>query len=114
MIPNAVTIYLAVRSVDLRWGYQRLSGAVTMSLGGNPRSGDLFIFYNARRTHIKVLFHDGSGYCVLYKRLDAGTFRLPVVTDPLTQRVSISEPEFQRLLAGTIIVNKTNRTGTIH
>jgi len=50
---------------------------VTEQLGRGARSGALFVFFGRRRTALKVLFFDDTGMCIVYKRLDAGAFRIP-------------------------------------
>lgn len=77
MIPRGVEVYVALDPIDLRWGFDRLCGVVAERLGRTARSGALFVFFGRRRTSVKVLFADPTGVCVFYKRLDAGTFRLP-------------------------------------
>jgi transposase len=47
------------------------------SLKKDPLSGDVFVFVNRRRTHIKLLVWDRSGFVLYYKRLERGTFELP-------------------------------------
>ncbi len=69
MIPNGVEIFVAMEPIDLRWGFDRLSGLVTSTLGHAPRSGALFVFRGKRGEALKVLFSDGSGLCLFYKRL---------------------------------------------
>src|SRR5436309_12542449 len=70
--------------IDLRWGFDRLAGLVGDRLGREARSGALFVFFGKRRDCLKVLFFDGTGMCLFYKRLDRGTFRLPLVPDGTT------------------------------
>ena len=77
MIPRGVEIYVALDPIDLRWGFDRLCGAVAERLGRQARSGALFVFFGRRRTAAKILFTDRTGVCVFYKRLDAGTFKIP-------------------------------------
>ena len=77
MIPRGVEIFVALEPIDLRWGFDRLCGVVAERLGRHARSGALFVFFGRRRTAVKVLFVDRTGVCVLYKRLDAGTYRIP-------------------------------------
>lgn len=100
MLPSEVAIFLATAPVDLRGGFDRLSGIVKETLRGDPRAGSLFVFTNRRRTHAKVLFYDRTGYCILYKRLDRGTFRLPTVIEPGAHSVLVSSEELALLLQG--------------
>jgi transposase len=77
MVPSDVPIYLATETIDLRWSFDILAGIVRERLGEEPRSGALFVFFGRRFDRLKILFFDQTGYCVLYKRLDRGTFRVP-------------------------------------
>jgi len=100
MVPNGVSIYVATAPVDLRGGFDRLSGIVAEGLRGDPRGTSLYVFVNKRRTRVKVLFYDRTGHCILYKRLDRGTFRLPTVIEPGSSSVAISSEELALLLQG--------------
>jgi transposase len=62
---------------DMRKGFDGLSGLVRNHLLRDPTCGDVFIFINGPKTHIKLLFWDGDGYVIYYKRLEKGTFDLP-------------------------------------
>ena len=77
MIPRGVEIFVALDPIDMRWGFDRLCGAVAERLGRSARAGALFVFFGRRRTSVKVLFCDRTGVCCFYKRLDANTFRVP-------------------------------------
>ena len=77
MIPDGVEIFVGVQPIDLRWSFDRLAGVVEARFGRDVRAGALFVFFGKRRSAIKVLFHDGSGLCLFYKRLDAGLFVPP-------------------------------------
>jgi transposase len=101
MIPHGVEVYVALDPIDLRWGFDRLAGVVTERLGRRARSrGALFVFFGRRRTALKVLFFDGTGLRVVYKRLDAGAFRIPEPVVSGDAACLISEREFEDLLAG--------------
>jgi transposase len=100
MVPTGVSIFVATMPVDLRGGFDRLSGIVTEALRGDPRGTSLYVFVNKRRTRVKVLFYDRTGHCLLYKRLDRGTFRLPTVIAPGSASVDISAEELALLLQG--------------
>ena len=82
MIPAKVAIYAAVTHVDLRRSFDGLSAAARDVLGGDPRGGALFLFFNRGRDRVKILWYDRSGFCLLYKRLDRGTFRFPSPLSP--------------------------------
>lgn len=69
--------YLYCGVTDMRKGFDGLSALVRSSMGGNPLSGDVFIFVNRRRDRMKLLVWDRSGFVLWYKRLEQGTFEMP-------------------------------------
>jgi hypothetical protein len=73
--------YLYRPAADMRKGYDGLSGLVRQGLGRDPLSGEVFIFLNRRRTQMKLLVWDRSGFVVWGKRLERGTFELPRTPD---------------------------------
>ena len=77
MIPVGVQVFVASAPIDMRFSFDRLAGLCQDQLGYDARSGALFVFFGKRRDALKVLFFDGSGMCVFYKRLDKGRFRVP-------------------------------------
>ncbi len=58
----------------MRRSFDGLSAVVKTELGGDPLSGEWFVFINRRRTLLKVLAYEEGGYCVWAKRLEAGQF----------------------------------------
>ncbi len=60
--------------VDLRLGYSGLVGLVHSGLRADPLSGDLYLFVSRRRTTCKVLSWDGTGFCILMKKLEGRRF----------------------------------------
>jgi hypothetical protein len=69
--------YLSRQAADMRKSYDGLSGLVRQGLGRDPLSGEVFIFMNRRRTLVKLLVWDRSGFVLWSKRLERGTFELP-------------------------------------
>lgn len=99
MIPHGVEVFVGLEPIDLRWGFDRLAGLVTERIGRDARSRALFVFFGKRRDALKVLFFDGTGLCLFYKRLDAGTFRMPLAPEGTTTLV-IEDRALDDLLDG--------------
>jgi transposase len=93
-----VRVFVAVEPVDMRGSFDALAGAVRR-LGLDPVDGHLYLFLNKRRRLAKALWFDGSGWCVLAKRLEAGSFQLPPFSDSDT-RVEVDGTTLTALLAG--------------
>lgn len=62
---------------DMRKSFNGLSGLVINGLKRNPISGEVFVFLNKRRTHLKMLHWEPGGFVLYYKRLEKGTFTPP-------------------------------------
>ena len=71
--PN-VRIWLHTQPTDMRKSFNGLCALVSSVLLENSSSGHLFAFINRRKTHIKILYFDGSGFCIWFKRLEQGQF----------------------------------------
>lgn len=100
MIALPKTILIATEPVSLHLSFDRLAAIVREQLGGDPTSSTVVVFHNRRRTHVKLLWHDGVGYCVFYKRLDRGTYRIPLAIPPGARRVTVRREELAALLDG--------------
>ncbi len=74
--------YLYREPTDMRKSFDGLCGLVRGEMKRDPLSGDVFIFINRRRTHVKLLVWDRSGFVLYYKRLEEGTFELPKTDVP--------------------------------
>jgi transposase len=95
------TIWVATAPINLRLSFDRLAGIVRAELGGDPKQPLLVMFHNRRRTHAKLLWHDGYAYCLFYKRLERGrTFRIPLAIPPDAKSVVVDERELQLILRG--------------
>ena len=116
MIPAGVEVFIALDPIDLRWSFDRLAGLVGERLGRPARSGALFVFRGKRSEAMKVLFFDGTGLCVFYKRLDRGTFRWPEAERPDQSSVEIDERALEALLDGIDVEApvKRARGGRLH
>src|SRR5690606_27914300 len=113
MIPAGVQIFLAVKPVDMRCGFNRLSGIAREHLGYEPRCGAMFGFYGKRKHAVKVLIFDGSGLCLYYKRLDKARFRIPEVEDGASAEVELDDAELEALLDGVVVIER-RRKPSVH
>ena len=66
----ATRIYVAVGATDMRKGFNGLEGLIRERLECDPTSGHIFLFANARRDRLKLVFFDGSGLWVCSKRME--------------------------------------------
>ena len=96
-LPPAVRIWLATRATDLRKSFDTLAELVRQQLQADRLSGHLFVFRNKRADRIKLLYWDEDGYVIVYKRLEAGTFRFPTAD---TAGVEIRAADLSLLLGG--------------
>ena len=85
--------------VDMRKSFNGLIGIVRYFLNGDPLSGQLFVFLNKSHNLMKILYWDGDGYVIWYKRLERGTFRLPASNSDAVS-VAVSRSEFAMILEG--------------
>jgi transposase len=89
--------FMCCTLIDMRNGFDGLAGIVRNHLKKDPISGDVFIFLNKTRTHIKILYWDGDGFALFYKRLERGRYSLAVHHEPSKQ---IKREELMMLLEG--------------
>jgi transposase len=95
----ATRIYVATGATDMRLGYDGLYGLVRERLACDPLNGHLYLFANARRDRLKVVFFDGSGLWVCAKRMESGRLRWPE-PDASGDKVQLSREQFALLLGG--------------
>ena len=98
-LPRTARLFIATSPIDLRKSYDGLAALVEGQFERQVRGGDLFVFINRRATQVRMLFWDRDGYCILMKRLEAGTFRRITTTDG-RDHVEIDAGEFAMLLEG--------------
>jgi transposase len=63
---------------DMRKGFDGLSGIVMSQMRRQPTDGSVYIFINRRRDRMKLLVWQSQGFLLYYKRLERGTFELPL------------------------------------
>ena len=84
-LAGGTTVYLSCGATDLRKSYNGLAAIIKLKFHLDPYSRCMFAFCNRRRTSIKLLQWDGSGFWILMKRLDRNAFHWPDTPDELRQ-----------------------------
>jgi transposase len=97
-LPPTVRVFIAVAPMDMRGSFDALAGAVRQ-LGLDPTDGHIYLFMNKRRRIAKAACFDGSGWLVIAKRLETGSFQLPPLNGTEDQ-IQVDGPTLTSLLAG--------------
>lgn len=84
-IPGNARLFLCKIPMNMRKSFDGLSLAVKQMFPGELTSGAFFIFLNRRKDHLKVLYWDGDGFAIWFKRLEKGSFGTKA-TDPFARR----------------------------
>lgn len=74
---NSEIYYLSRTATDMRKGFDALCGEVRRGMGRDPISGEVFIFYNSKRTRMKLLHWERGGFVIYHKRFERGILTLP-------------------------------------
>jgi transposase len=106
--PANVRLFLANQPVDGRKSFNGLAAVVESHFHMQPMQGDLFIFLNRRANLVRLLFWDRDGFCLVAKRLAAGTFRR-VRQAANADHVEIDAAELSMLLEGVDAGNVRRR-----
>jgi transposase len=88
---------VASKPVDFRKGMDSLAALVAQALASDPFTGDVFIFRSKRLDRLKLLVWDGSGLCLVTKRLESGAFTWPPVRDGA---VTLTAAQMRLLFSG--------------
>lgn len=94
---NWVRILVATGPVDLRKGHDGLTAIVQAVLRKDPFTGTVFVFRAKRQDRLKLLYWDGSGLVMAYKRLEDTTFTWPAIKDGM---IALNHAQFEALFAG--------------
>ena len=98
-LPHPVRVFPHTPATDLRKGFDALSGLVISAFSQDPTSGHLFLFVNRRRDRLKILYWDRDGLAIWYKRLEKGSFQLPVVA-PDAVSIEMTPTQLTLILSG--------------
>ena len=90
-------VLIATKPVDFRKGAMGLAAIVEAEFKVDPFSGVIYVFRSKRADRIKLLFWDGTGVCLLIKRLEDSKFRWPRIEDGVMR---LSPAQLSALLEG--------------
>jgi transposase len=91
---------------DMRKSFDALCGLVRNELKRDPLSGEVFMFLNRSRTHLKLLHWERGGLVLYYKRLEKGSFAPPMLTGSAT---ALSYAQLVLLTEGITIQKSTQK-----
>ena len=97
ILTHSLKVCLAVEPCDLRKSFDSLAAVVRQALGEDPLSRKVFVFANRPRDRVKLLYWDGTGLVMAYKRLEEHSFTWPAVKDGL---MLMNHAQFEALFAG--------------
>ena len=97
---NRVRIMVATKPIDFRKGHDGLAALVKNELHKDPFTGTVFVFRSRRADRLKLLYWDGTGLVMAYKRLEEHTFTWPAIKDGV---MNLCHAQFEALF----VVSKT-------
>lgn len=91
-------IFVSREPTDMRASYDTLFAKAKGILNQDPFSGHLFLFINSKRTSIKCLYYDGTGFVIISKRLERGLFSR--INPMFTGNITLTTAEFALFFEG--------------
>ncbi|MBK9386529.1 MAG: IS66 family insertion sequence element accessory protein TnpB [Planctomycetes bacterium] len=104
-LPSSVRVFLAAGATDMRKSIDGLAAATRRALRQDPFTGDLFVFCNRRRDRVKILYWERSGFWLLHKRLESGTFSWPSAKRASYATEEIDSAQLAALLGGLVVLS---------
>ncbi len=101
-----VRVFAFGEPVDMRKSFDTLSAVVREHIKRDVLDGALFVFIGKDRRRAKVLFWDGTGLCVLAKRLEKGRFSAPWAHNAKERVLEWTTSELALFLEGSELVGR--------
>jgi len=99
-LPASVRVYLCLTACDMRKSFDSLHALVRDHLELDAYAGHLFVFASRRRDRVKILYWDRDGFAIWSKRLEDGTYAVPLAGELGEKRREITAQELAALLSG--------------
>ncbi len=94
-------IFISKDPEDMRASYDSLFQKAKIVIGRDPFSGHLFVFMNKKRSSMKCLYFDGTGFVIIAKRLEQGCFSK--INPFFKGEIILTQAEFSLLFEGAQI-----------
>lgn len=91
--------YLCTSGIDMRKGFNTLSGVVTNNSQFRPVDGSVYVFVNKLRNTMKILHWERGGFVIYHKRLEEGRISQAIFKSDVVFR-SIRWDELVLLIEG--------------
>jgi transposase len=108
-LPASVRVYLCLTACDMRKSFDSLQALVRDHLALDPFAGHLFVFSSKRRDRVKILYWDRDGFALWSKRLEKGTYALPLGESAAQVGREITTQELGALLSGIDLASAVRR-----
>jgi transposase len=107
--PASVRVYLCLTACDMRKSFDGLHALVRDHLELDALAGHLFVFSGRRRDRIKIIYWNHDGFAIWSKRLEEGTYAIPLGEGAEERRREITAGELGALLSGIDLSTATRR-----
>ena len=87
--PTGVRVLVATKPVDFRKQADGLAAIVQAAFGADPFCGTIYVFRSKRMDRVKLLWWDGTGICLMAKRLEGAKFRWPPIEDGMMKLTAV-------------------------
>ncbi|MCJ8277373.1 MAG: IS66 family insertion sequence element accessory protein TnpB [Bdellovibrionales bacterium] len=101
MISGKYRVFVYGQSIDMRWGFEKLSFLIREEMKSSVDAGDLYLFLGRNRRRLKGLRFDGSGLVLFTKRMEKKRGFMSVVD--LDGRGEITKQELELLIHGSVL-----------
>lgn len=108
-LPASVRVYLCLTACDMRKSFDSLHALVREHLELDAFGGHLFVFTSRRRDRVKILYWDRDGFALWSKRLEEGTYAVPLGDGDAERRREITTQELGALLSGIDLTEAARR-----
>lgn len=101
-LAQGANFYLYRKPVKMSRSFDGLAAIIRTELNKDLISGDIFIFLNRQRSTTKILVYEDKGFSIFYRRLDEGSFQLPLIaSDHISYKMS--EEQMLHMLQGVMV-----------